>query len=440
MKDILLIILGFTFFISGLSVWQHLHLRDLKNDQFSQYYLKGVNITGRNTIEGIVKEFNDTNVCPAIFQRDSCLTHNPERALNLLSRRWVRSRPIGKFTPATVLDKLRNQYIYFLGDSSIASSYGSFVCYLNQYSKARFKQFWLLPGDIMFAETVPKQCPHNPDCYLLASTAVFLEYNLTIQYEQINTYTRKAQLLPNSLSPTTSMVIINLGLHYHSSKHLLKSLIELKTEINQINENRLNSNLTQISWHYMESFPQHFSQGYYNAEFDHRLAQLATDNLIMKSNSKLSCTAISNAALYHSRDWRNDLAKDVFGYLTQTHRFISIAAPLYSQWDAHVDYGDSLRVRDAYIDCTHYCFGSGVFRLVVEEIIQSLLYQVTSAGKSLVRLQKQKLPQQQGVQTVVPLLSKSDRKPQYESLTTASKLQLTSKQSVPNKPLLPVGF
>jgi hypothetical protein len=147
----------------------------------------------------------------------------------------------------------------------------------------------------------------------------------------------------------------------------------------------------------MESFPQHFRGGNYNYTAD----TLEFDLLRSKKTRGLWCTPVTNGHHYHTENWRNRAVDMVLQDFVKEQRLIRIATALYGQWDAHVDYGDSLRVRatalqdgatpnsqqggavSVHKDCTHYCLGSGVFRFVIDEVVHTLLGQLAlRAGRA----------------------------------------------------------
>jgi hypothetical protein len=213
----------------------------------------------------------------------------------------------------------------------------------------------------------------------------------------MNGYGRKARTTLRETAERfpSSTIIANLGVHYNDYKPLFTSLLEFQEDVRNLNG-------TAVRWLWLESFPQHFSGGYYNYTAD----TVMFDPQHSKRTRGLWCTPVTNGRLYHTENWRNRAVDMVLQDFVKEQRVIRIATALYGQWDAHVDYGDSLRVRpapagtagttgtadgsdgtDAHVhvhkDCTHYCLGSGVFRFVIDEVAHALIGQLDSqAGRA----------------------------------------------------------
>ena len=172
------------------------------------------------------------------------------------------------------------------------------------------------------------------------------------------------------------IVIINLGMHYNDLYDFEKHLTLLKDDLKGITERRKATNSKFISWHWLETFPQHFQNGYYSPgvkSHKNTIESLKSSTIAINS-SLMNCHRIEDMRHYHTNDWRNRLAEDVLSSFKTTERVIKIAEPLYSQWDAHVDYGDSRRDPEHEPDCTHYCTGSGVFRFALTETLMDIAH------------------------------------------------------------------
>jgi hypothetical protein len=272
-----------------------------------------------------------------------------------------------------------------MGDSTVVSTFASFVCHLGIGQSTQHDLKWMLPGDrIVHSINGQGECPGSADCYLLQGRSHIEAYNLTVLYQQMNGYGRKARTALRETAERfpSSVIIANLGVHYNDYKPLFTSLLEFQEDVRNLNG-------TAVRWLWLESFPQHFSGGYYNYTAD----TVMFDPQHSKKTRGLWCTPVTNGRIYHTENWRNRAVDMVLQDFVKVQRVIRIATALYGQWDAHVDYGDSLRVRPApaadtgnagrsdgtdarvrvHKDCSHYCLGSGVFRFVIDEVVHSLL-------------------------------------------------------------------
>lgn len=88
------------------------------------------------------------------------------------------------------------------------------------------------------------------------------------------------------------------------------------------------------------------------------------------------CAPIADEKQAYQKDWRNRLLEEHLPAF-KSHHIVRISEALYSQYDAHVNYGDSFRP-EPHMDCTHYWTGSGVFRYVIEQVLKSVLVCVES--------------------------------------------------------------
>jgi hypothetical protein len=376
MVPLLWLVLGLLVSTGTSMSWRDMNGAALLNDNFAKVYQwNGPKAMNFSAIGDVMNEYSAQMACPVIFVRDNCFSHNPQRAKRLIRRYWpVRNTAAGNNIVKS-LNKLRNQRVLFVGDSTMAAAFTSFSCYFTPVSNATFQSLWLLPNDVLVDDKQNQtRCPRDPDCYLLHSYVVFADYNLTIRYQQLNTYTalqrRTIRDWVSAPGYVQTIVILNMGVHYNNYKHFLRDMETLKGDIADWGEQQRRQYgtlepISRIYW--MESFPQHFSNGYFDDDVDRVNFNPAR---APRAQGGLWCSPpkVSFAVYARERDWRNRLAEKVL----ENQRMIRIALPLYSQWDAHVDYGDSLRVNSTHKDCTHYCLGSGVFRLVVHEILSTI--------------------------------------------------------------------
>lgn len=373
--------------VAGSIQWLDMDNKTLSQDHFTKAYpWRGPKRSTFADTNGLMHEYVTEMACPAIFARDNCFSHNPERANKLLRRRWKGSK--SPVNAESTLQALRNKRILLLGDSTMSSTFASLVCYFAAITRTTYSNRWLLPGDVIVNDSMNQtRCPRDPDCYLLVGQAAYPKYNLSIDYEQVNTFNGRARVRVSDLmasdklrSPT--IAVINFGVHYHNYRDLVRDLGGFVDDWKQWMQHHkphsrtMRSQAPTVYW--MESFPQHFSGGYFNDTMDRQGFVPVT---APRQRGGLWCTPLVNEQEYaQNEDWRNALAHKVLPQFAASRRIVRIAQPLYSQWDAHVDYGDSRRVHSTHKDCTHYCLGSGVFRFVVQE----LLHTVAATHRSVV--------------------------------------------------------
>jgi uncharacterized membrane protein YgcG len=231
----------------------------------------------------------------------------------------------------------------------------------------------------------PSKCPGKPDCYLLYAQSHYAAYNLTISYDQLNVYKnpRSHQALFALAHKWPSAIIVNFGVHYNAYGVLINELQRFRNDMADLKKAEDAAGVRKTAWFWLESFPGHFAQGYYSGappDTDlldpHNAVYNAAGDLVRTLNPGLSCTPLENELKFlWEEDWRNRFVERVLPEFVRHDRILRIAHPLLPQWDAHVDYKDSLRVRGPGVrkDCTHYCQGSGVFRLVLSTLLSKLL-------------------------------------------------------------------
>lgn len=360
-------------------------------DEFVQYY-KWNGPASFDDHAAIIESYHTGSPCRALTIRDNCFSHNPERADSLMLRKWmpniaskVHVDVSQSNTLADIMLTLQNKTISIMGDSTVLSVFSSLVCHLSQQETPQYSLTWLFnKKEILVDKEGQTVCPQHVSCYLLSGEVYFPENNISIWYQQLNSYSKRSKqqlhTVVESNAHRPDIVLINFGVHYNDYKSYITDLLSFKGDMQGIME-RQRTDSHHISWHWIESFPQHFTYGYYNfsADSDFRTSLLNRDksdtDLLHSaswSNSSLHCVPVTNMTHYYQEDWRNRLAEVALPEFYTNHRVIRIAEPLYSQWDAHVDYGDSKRVTRAAADCTHYCTGSGVFRFVLSEVVSSI--------------------------------------------------------------------
>ena len=351
--------------------WENLTQSQLSNDSFANYY-RWRGLSGPNGVRNITEltvSFTAESLCRALTMRDNCFSHSPSRAESLLRRKFTFQN--AEQDPLLTLSSMRDQYILFSGDSIVLSVYQSFVCHLTQFSNATYEYVWAYRDETILSDSSGQdKCPGHPSCHLLGGKSYITRYNITIAYQQVNKYQGRVkktlhQKLVDRISQPT-FLILNLGAHYNEEENFKRDVHALHTDLLQISEDQRNAGcrVTHMLW--LESFPQHFpgGAGFYQA---------AAKHTVPHNQSSLRCEPIADKRKYFQADWRNRAVETIMPDLTVNNRIIAVAAPLYDQWDAHVDYGDSLHTPQQPADCTHYCLGSGVFRFVVERVLTSIV-------------------------------------------------------------------
>lgn len=395
-----IVVLLLVFIYRGCSMYRVSgHWRDINDtkDEYSMYYKwRGpIGEQSFNDSEEIIQNFYYGSPCRALTIRDNCYSHNSQRAEHLLIRKWIKHEAIKARVdvskPGTLVDilsDLKNKTISIVGDSTVLSVFASLACHLSQQETPHYRFSWLFERkQILLDAKGQTVCPMHVSCYILSGEVYYPHHNITLWYQQLNTYSKRSRELLHTVVESThnrpDIVLINFGVHYNEYKAYITDLFNFQKDMEGIMERQKMANAHQISWHWIESFPQHFSHGYFNYSADSRIrlsaynpsahAETSSRNVsLAHTTNSLHCTAIANATYYYQEDWRNRLAELVLPEFYTNHRVIKVAEPLYDQWDAHVDYGDSRRVTKAAADCTHYCTSSGVFRFVLSEVLSSV--------------------------------------------------------------------
>lgn len=365
---------------------------NIKGDQYaSAYKWQGPQNNHFDDTVSLMNGYKSNSTCRVMTIRDNCFSHNPDRARNLLNRYWKLNSKPKWFVDIADSDELprllvefQNKSIAFFGDSTVLSVFTSFVCYLGQGTDTEYKMVWLDDEDhILLDVNGQTKCPYHPSCYILAGVVFLPEYQITLIYDQINTYNNRhtkqvLHTIVDGPNPRPDVVIINLGVHYNDLNSFVHEVWSLKGDLKNILHRQKEFNSKYISWHWLESFPQHFPNGYFS-EGDgrgiaHTLESVLPSNATNASINPaiLNCKPYLNATDFYQKDWRNRLPEQIMHEFYTHHRVIKIAEPLYEQWDAHVDYGDSRRILSTSSDCTHYCTASGIFRFVLNEVVSSV--------------------------------------------------------------------
>ena len=388
-----------------------------KSDSFAKYYgWRGVTkeTAASKDKDKLIMEFTTHSPCHCMTIRDNCFSQNPVRARELIRREFKgESERALPNVLADFMTSIRNKSLLMVGDSTLVATYASLVCHISQFVNTSHHLVWLIEPDKLINEKMgQKGCPGNIHCHIISGYTTFPDHNATITYHQGNNYSKRMQRMMWSLvEEGQHAVIVNMGVHHNAYHTLHGDLLRFNADLKTWRHSH-----PHISWHWMESFPQHFSGGNFDESRDtqkliplqQRLANISASisnsrsssndssstsisggnsssvsavDIVLQGTSKRSweklllCTPHHNDTYSHAQDWRNRLAESVFSDFTKNERMIRIARPLYSQWDSHVDYGDSVRGEDnmSHVkDCTHYCLGSGVFRFVISQVMTAV--------------------------------------------------------------------
>lgn len=361
------------------TAWETLSDEGIAADTFASYYKWAGPSTPEEVadVSLLATSFSTHSPCKALAMRDNCFSHNPKRARALLRRTHQTIHHNASLSgPDEILSRLKNQVFVFLGDSTMSASYASLVCFLSSFVEVKYEMMWLYKDDLILYDTRKQdKCPHHPSCYLLNAQVTIPSHNLTMYYQQHNVHRNREKRLLVSMvegsSVVPTVVIVNFGAHYIHEKVFASELQTFRNDLVAVLARQRAAHIPSAQWHWLESFPQHFpNSGHRGGGYYDPGAPPPTHNT---TTGELQCVPIVDEKLFHAEDWRNRVVDRILPELKLNSRVIPIAEALYSQWDAHVDYGDSQRAHKTAMDCTHYCLGSGVFRFVIDQVLGSVL-------------------------------------------------------------------
>lgn len=271
------------------------------------------------------------------------------------------------WSPRRFLKSVKGKSVLLIGDSLMLQVYSSLICetinlspyeeYIEWHDKTGchteyYKQHCTIewPGQSIF--TFPT----------LNTKFIFK------RMDQPNWYYIYRDISSRKLT-SNDMVVINTGSHhdYNGIEYYQFVLTEMVAEARKIP--------SLPSLYFMHTLPTHFnsSTGYYEK---------------FRSNEK-SCVPYSNITYARERDWRNRVADSVFAGSNFT--VIPVSDGLYSQWDAHIG---RPHYTDYWIaDCSHYSSPSGIFRYV----LQMMINQMITVGSIAFSLKNETKPKAQAV-------------------------------------------
>ena len=348
----------------------------------------------------IRKEFLSVSTCRPLTLIYDCFSYNLNRSLEVMSRHWVpvdlsnvnasssttATKTGNEFNrtehwidvattdPRELLGRLKGQTVLFIGDSTVLQMWQSLVCLFNSVSTANFEIGWLIHGSTIIGGNDPrgKECPGEPSCHVLGATAHFAEFGLHISYNQLNTYEHGSlrRFIQQFKLHTTDYIFFNFGLHYSVRKKFESALHAFKTDLIGVQYDPQTDSIPTLYW--LETLPQHFK----HAEFE--AAEIIEGTHPM--NHSATCTPYGNLSHAYTHDWRNRLVESHVPELVQNNKIVELAAPLYDQWDAHLDIDKVRSKSSTVLDCTHYCHGAGVFQYLTSKILSTLIPAVEAAA------------------------------------------------------------
>ena len=361
------------------SVWEVMNDTALKEDKFSQYYsYRGPNEGQFDDTEKLMTGFVSQSPCHAMAIKYQCFAYSPKRALEIMHRKWVSHSnapdhiDLSSADPLSILSKFEGMNILFVGDSTVATAYVTLLCHFSQFAKIDYKIVWSVDDRMVDEFRHQTGCPEHIDCHILAGECTISEFNIVFRYQQLNTYDAGSrQLLHRMVSylkPYPTVAVINMGAHYGDPVEFAKGLNILKSDFEMWEKTQTHHPNT--SWLWTEVSATHFTNGYFSHAED--FIPNRKDGVSVSNNS-LMCSPMKDFKAYYEADWMNRLVETHLPEFVNSGRIIRIARPLYDQWDAHIDHGDSQQSRVYKKDCLHYCAGSGAMRLILSETVTSMV-------------------------------------------------------------------
>jgi hypothetical protein len=327
------------------------------------------NLSVAPKFEELTESYVKGSPCRANIIRDNCFSHNPYRAEVLLKRTF--NQTIIENTKE-VLEHLRNQTVLLVGDSLSAGIFWTIVCHFSQFSPTTYDFSWRVGKSAFSDATDNTTCPGNPFCALVGGESYFEKYNLRMRFETLYTYGSRGRWFVEStltaVFPLPTIVFWNFGMHYNDKGSFVKAVQEFRGELFRLTVQFKNDGIRFPTLYWIETVPQHFTNGYFEHGIsDHKQSQFIGNNVY----ADLECSPIFNKLKYFEEDYRNRQFDVLMPEFVHNRQIVRIAKSLYNQYDAHVDYGDSLR--DVGPDCTHYCVGSGIYRHILNEVFKKLI-------------------------------------------------------------------
>jgi hypothetical protein len=313
------------------------------------------------------------DACPVEALMFSCyyyLGRNDSSSIDY--RRWKPNDPNSKcrpYLPAEFLKRMKNKSIVFTGDSLMGQYFFALVCTLTSLTTLTYQLNHMETGN-----STASFCHFgNKHCVYLDSTITIPSINATLKLTRMQKsaksdggkyYGNDAIWRPlYGFDYSRTAFIFNFGLHINSPAEYSSML---KWFVNDLS---YKNHTTRPKMYFLETSPQHY--GGQNGYFDGGLAS----ELLKEQKHHGGCAPNDRSDDdMEYLDWRNRLLKEHLNETIQRKyniRIIELAKDMYSQYDAHI--GRVSRWNAMLMDCTHYCFPSGIFDYVIRKIYNKLL-------------------------------------------------------------------
>jgi hypothetical protein len=297
------------------------------------------------------------DACPTQTVQHSCYAHgNTDRARRLEQRMWkpFDEQECRPFQAADFLRLLGANKLLISGDSIAMQLWTAITCSTYQTAQSNVSVDWFLHTPRTIPIYNEKICPFGAaHCHIHGGSVRFasggqISFNLMINYQP---GLLKTLIYLFGLQPS-DYIVINWGVHTNPEERAL--LVQSYADFNH-DLVLLGRNVPQVL--YLETFPQHFG------------GEVGTYNGSTPSQDGLQCYESSlTGKEFHDKDWRSREADKI----TKSVPVVRVADALSSQWDAHVQ--SSMLFPYTAVDCTHWCFPSGVFSFVLRKIYNSMYY------------------------------------------------------------------
>jgi hypothetical protein len=275
-----------------------------------------------------VDEVTGRPTCPIHHTSSVLFCHDLPQGKLAANRKFVPDDcELDEFQPSTFLSLLRNRRLLFAGDSVTSQHFNIVFCSLFSHS----------PNTQWYYSAFPGQ---------QTGVTYFPEYNATILFVQdyLETLTDVENILNHYISAgnVTSpedILVLNFGLHFHTSTTILPYLEELVFEWGE-----LQSPFERPILLWRETSPQHFNSS------DEPELPMGYHVSLTKDPF---CVPLEDYNVAYKQDFRNRLANHfVGGANIPVMRIYNVTR---SQWDVHM----GLHYRNKFTDCTHSCAESG---------------------------------------------------------------------------------
>lgn len=302
--------------------------------------------------------------CPAQMAVYTCYFHgNASRAEELERRRFVpKPNPSDRcqaFHPMQLMEKLRDKHVVFMGDSILIQLWVSLVCTIHPLLDTQLAVHFAKLGT---CNNITCPDPHSNRHGSLHRGWIYVpSYNLSLSLVQEPRYSLKAveHIYSKHHLSSSDLVVFNYGVHFNNRSEFDAVVRTFKAEIieGKYGYGGPDSGTGVPAWKqhlppilYFQAAPQHFpgGNGYYSPQDSSPYAG--------------QCQA-ADPARRRAEDWRNSVLDEhllsIGDGIDSPLHMVRIAEALYSQHDAHVGTEPYVRLP---LDCTHWCFPSGIFK------------------------------------------------------------------------------